>query len=465
VRVIRSSLVGLVVGSVILLSALLAVGYLRGQSKYPDPVTLAAATPYRNTFFDPDPNHPWNQLYGMLFIRPAWNGKLYGQDEMDPLYWSSSRYLLEGPLYQKALTFLDGFIQSDSAQLIKDPLKRALLQRMLWAVFDRWSAFYPFDRRDGTFDSERRQLQVRLVKIMRSVALSNEEIDTLPNNYSREITEKTYPPAFDPNHVDRPFLPAAFFSHTDWVELGTDRDELVAPVHVKEVSGRSNFHVFISLPSGRNDTLAYLKLLNSFQPHWVYDQDKSGPFVDRNRKGPPWTNAEVPQVPLFTKFALVRTANLINDKGELHRSPLMESVQIRVVRTILPNHSSGGEQSFLFFALDQKKLMQGEGGLTAMGKDDLGFDMVLENGRDDPLQKRDERNPDPVYHGEFALATSCFGCHSAPGIFSMNSYIQFFQERRTLEPPVLQEGSSWSLGWKPQQYNWGLLQAYWFTQK
>jgi len=470
VRVFRSSLVGLVVGVAILLAVLLVAGYLRGQNKYPDPVALAAATPYQNTFFDPDPNHPWNQLYGMLFIRPAWNGKLYGQDEMDPLYWGTTRYLLDGPLHQKALAALDLFIQSGSAQRIKDPLKRALLQRMLWAVFDRWSHrfFDPYDRdaiarENTTFASEHRELQIRLVKIMRSVALTDEEIDALPNNYNRESAAKAYPPAFDPTHVDQPFLPATFFSRADWVELGTDRYEQVAPVHVKAVSGRSDFHVLISLPSGRSDTLAYLKRLHDFQPHWVYDQSKAGNFFDRGGEGPPWTNADVPQVPPFTKFALVRTANLINNKGEIRNSPLMESVQIRVIRTILPNHSSGGEQSFFLFTLDQRKLLQGEGGLVARGKDDLGFDLVLEYGQD-PLQKHSERSRDPVYHGEFSRVSSCFSCHSAPGIFSMNSYIQFFQDRRTLVPPTLQEGTSESLEWKQEQYNWGLLQAYWFTQ-
>jgi hypothetical protein len=58
----------------------------------------------------------------------------------------------------------------------------------------------------------------------------------------------------------------------------------------------------------------------------------------------------------------------------------------------------------------------------------------------------------------------CASCHSAPGIASMNSYRQFFQEERTLQPPELVEGSSPSSNWKQNQYDWGLLQAYWFLQ-
>src|SRR5271154_2504084 len=121
-RMTRIPKITVPVGAALFLSVLLSAGLLQGEDKYPEPATLAAATPYKNTFFDPDPSHPWNQLYGLLFIRPAWDGKLYGLDEMDPLYWNSSRYLLEEPLHHKALAALDQFIQSDSAHLIKDPL-------------------------------------------------------------------------------------------------------------------------------------------------------------------------------------------------------------------------------------------------------------------------------------------------------------------------------------------------------
>jgi hypothetical protein len=445
--------------------------FLRGESVPVNSVPQVLAAPYKNTFFDPDPNHPWNQLYGMLFIRPGWNGKLYGLDEMDPLYWDSSRYLLEAPLHQKAVSVLDGFIQSDAARLIKNPLKRALLQHMLWALFDDW-ATHSIDSASGQdqsiFDAERRELQIRLVKIMKSVALTDDEIKALPNNYNLEVAAKSYATDFDPSHGEQPFLPDAFFANKDWVSLNSTNYDLLAPVHVQNVAGRSAFHVLISLPTGRADTLAYLKKLHDFQPHWIYDWSKVELVIEpfEMKSEPPWANPELPQVPPLTKFALVRTANLINGEGELRSSPLTESIQIRVILTIRPHHSSGGGQSFNMFTLDQTKLMEGKGGLFAKGKSDVGFDMVFAGGRDF-LQKRDERNENPEFHGESARMTSCQNCHSAPGIFSMNSYIQFFQANRTLQPPDLHEGddAAWSSEtWKTKQYTWGLLHAYWFEQ-
>jgi hypothetical protein len=453
-------------GTALLLPAMLLL-VLKGENPSTVSAPQTSDTPYKNTFFDPDPNHPWNQLYGMLFIRPGRDGKLYGLNEMDPLYWDSSRYLLEKPLHQRALNILDNFIQSDAAHLIKNPLKRALLQHMLWALFDAWathSTDSSFGQDSNMFDLERQELQIRLVKIMKSVALTDDEIKALPDNYILEVAEKLYPVAFDPDHDERPFLPDAFFQSKEWVSLNSTNYASLAPVHVQNVSGRSAFHVLISLPTGRNDTVAYLKKLHDFQPHWIYDWSKmelvSEPFVMKSE--PPWANPQLPQVPLLTKFALVRTSNLINANGELKSSPLTESIQMRVIRTIRANHSSGGEQSFIMFMLDQSKLMAGKGGLVAKSKSDQSFDMVFAGGRDF-LQKNTGRNE----NGESARMISCQSCHSAPGIFSMDSYIQFFQEKRTLQPPDLHEGddAAWeSATWKNNQYTWGLLHAYWFEQ-
>ena len=89
--------------------------------------------------YDSDPAHPWNRLHSALFVRTTVTGKSYGQDELDPLLWSYSKYLLLGERHKKILAILDEFISSKSDTLIKDPLKRAVLQRDLWSIFD-WLA-------------------------------------------------------------------------------------------------------------------------------------------------------------------------------------------------------------------------------------------------------------------------------------------------------------------------------------
>src|SRR5215471_15428704 len=89
--------------------------------------------------YDEDPGHLWNQLNEALFVRTAPDGKRFGRDELDILYWPTTKNLLFEPSHQKAFAALDEFIDKHGEKLIRDPLKRALLQRDLWELFD-WSA-------------------------------------------------------------------------------------------------------------------------------------------------------------------------------------------------------------------------------------------------------------------------------------------------------------------------------------
>ena len=68
---------------------------------------------------------------------------------------------------------------------MQHPLKRALLQRDLWTLFDwaadpDWSNLGEKDR----FVDERRELQVRLGRVIPRLALSAKEIEQLPDNFN-----------------------------------------------------------------------------------------------------------------------------------------------------------------------------------------------------------------------------------------------------------------------------------------
>src|SRR6266487_4312492 len=64
------------------------------------PLTEDASESKGWTLYDSDPDHIWNRLYRALYQRVARNGKEYGYDELDPILWSTSRYLLTGQSYQ-----------------------------------------------------------------------------------------------------------------------------------------------------------------------------------------------------------------------------------------------------------------------------------------------------------------------------------------------------------------------------
>src|SRR5476649_158089 len=88
----------------------------------------------KNTIYDSDTNHLWNRLNETLFERTAQDGKKYGLDELDILYWFRTTNLLAGTSHQQAISVLDEFISTHGEKLIRDPLKRVLLQNDLWQL-------------------------------------------------------------------------------------------------------------------------------------------------------------------------------------------------------------------------------------------------------------------------------------------------------------------------------------------
>lgn len=146
----------------------------------------ADVPPDGNTIYDSNPKHLWNRLNETLFIRTAQDGKKYGVDELDILYWSRTKNLLVEPSHQQALAVLDEFIDTRGEKLIRDPLKRALLQRDLWELFD-WSA-KPFRNSDDARAC--RELQSRFVLLIRRLALTTNEIALLPDNYAQAEKNK-----------------------------------------------------------------------------------------------------------------------------------------------------------------------------------------------------------------------------------------------------------------------------------
>src|SRR5215813_7056374 len=130
-----------------------------------------------HAIYDSNSDHLWNRLHRALYVRTARNGEEYGHDELDPLLWAETKHLLVDPSHQQAIKLLDEFLSVNGAALITDPLKRAMLQRDLWAIF-YWSADTP-----PTYQREAEALQSKLALVIRSIALSREQIQALPDNY------------------------------------------------------------------------------------------------------------------------------------------------------------------------------------------------------------------------------------------------------------------------------------------
>ena len=403
--------------------------------------------------YDPDPNHLCNRLYRALYQRVARNGREYGYDELDPILWRTSKYLLAGQSYQKASTLLDEFLSTHAEKTINDPLKRVIFQRDLWAIFD-WTTEVQIN------SPEKLNLQIKLAEVMKRLALSRVEILSLPDAYKDAASSKEFAAIYDLNKRERPFLPPDLFDpQGPWVKLSGRGNVPIAMTHVNELSGRSVFMVFILLPGGKEATLKYLEKLSEFSKPWIPDQD------DPHRLLP---NPDLPQFPVGTQLAMVRMMALIDKEGNFQPTRLIEDVQVRIHRAI-PSDDPEGLQTdrnpartaldVYEFKLSRVKLFaQESGGLQPVAKEDTEFPLFMSHDIDIFDASTEEFS---VEHELRVPLKSCSSCHFRPGVHSMLS-----RGRGEIIPSSdANHETNAAKSWKGMQYNWGLLQGIWFTNQ
>ena len=434
-------------------------------------ITLKAGdTPDANTIYDSDMNHLWNRVNETLFERTAQDGKKYGLDELDILYWNRTTNLLAEVSHQRAISVLDEFINKHGEKLIRDPLKRALLQRDLWELFD-WTAL-PWP--NAPYAPERKELQKRLVAVIRRLALTTNEIAKLPDNYSMQAeTEKL------------PDLPQGLFeTNGNWVNLAPDPNgnEEIAPMHDHSSHGHSAFLVMLRLPGGRQAAISYLDQLHSFEHFWVY-QTNADSFAATNSPREFLTvNTNLPEFPTNTEWAIVRRMFVIDTDGNIQPTRIIESIQLRRYLAIMPStfmmvtNSSGGissefipPQKFYEFQMDRSR----NSGLREIAKDEKDFLFVHFMGMGiDPFEwkSNEPQVPDSsTFKG--TVLESCRTCHSAPGIYSINVYAGLFAGlfHHSIDPHQLfnldtKRETDAAIDWKREQYSWGLLQGLWHQE-
>jgi hypothetical protein len=441
-----------------ILAVILSVAVILPLAWFPGPVhdnALRAADPSgpsKVAVYDADPGHLWNRLYAALYMRTTDDGQSYGQDDLDPFLWPSSTYLLTEPRHGQILALLNEFLDKRGDNLIAQPLKRAFFQNDLWAIFD-WLADPDAEHveKKARFIAERQALRNRLAPIIRRLALSNEQIETLPDTYRVALASGAYPARQNPAHTEKAFLPRDLFDgHGPWVHFqnGDGKPHPFAKptalTHVHFAGGRSTFFVFMNLPGGRQTTLDYMQKVNAFPA-------TSGP------QGRLLTSSSgALPAPSGTQFAIVRQMMLIDDKGKMRPTRLIESVQIRVVRGNMEK-----ESDFYEFTQHRKELFDGKG-LRAVKSDEVTipvFNVRDEDVLDLPRSVRQKREAAVKGEGRVTenLRIGCTSCHTQSGIASVSS---FFHDR----PPGLTASERGPevervIRWKGEKFNWGLLQG------
>jgi hypothetical protein len=404
------------------------IGKLKSEEPFPT-VPVQVYKPYPTSgsidwgIYDSDPEHLWNRVFRQFYRRVATNEKEYGMDELDPLLWFDTTYLLTGTSHQQAIQILDEFLTTNAETLVRDPLKRAIFQRDMWAVFD-WLAF-----ESETHPSQRIVLETRLAKIIKRVALTEEEILSLPDNYTSAVQSKNFPTDFQADQPQAAFLPIDLFEpDSAWIPMGREGGP-IAMSHTEGFPffGRSVFLVFVRSPYGRNATLDFIQSLNS-EPQSV--------------------------LTVGLDVALVRRMLLINNQGTLILSPMIETVQIRHFNP---------EQIFHEFELSRSRLLEGSAGGRHLNEE--LFLLFFSHG--DVFEIRD------IPELQAAIPEICKACHlnypPLPNYGNTQSIISVSRsnfsvpnnERPILIPTSWENETEVVVEWKHNHNTWQVLETYW----
>jgi len=402
-----------------------------------------------------DPNHVWNRLFRLFYVRHARDGRQYGGEELDPYLWWQTGYLLSGSSHDEALKLLDEFLGQHSERSVADPLKRALFQRDLLAIYD-WLSLSFSEQSQGRSD-----LQKRVAEIIRRLALSEDQVRKLPDNYEDAVRAHVFLTTYDTADPQRPFLPSDLFDPKgQWVCLGEEHGRPVASDHLEFFGGRSIFLVFFQVPGGRAKTLEYLAQLRDIPKTWGANPDLLPYLRDGQADAAglvPYP--EPPEFPIGTRMALVRQIVLIDNDGNPMRTNLTESVQMRVYRAIHFDLGGTGthSQDFFEFRMSREGLLSGQaGGLRAVAPREKEFPFFRAHGND--MFESEGEKPESW---EGVVLLSCSGCHEFAGMHSFISYSRHRFGAGIGTPPKLIESNpdreaAVQIGWIVQHHKLAL---------
>lgn len=304
---------------------------------------------------------PYEVLTDVLMTRIGRDGKSYAQDETSPAIFAWSEFPFDDRTFKKFDAAMDALaaLPQEKIEAYSD-VQRALLQRHLWEVFDTtfnwdwwkgdwyWGGrkYFPKSHMD-----RRKASQPKIASLIRKLALTKEQIRSLPDTLSATRKSGGFATAHDPEDRFQPFLPADLYSpkKSSFVCLGEDQHPIPASTHTGKLHARSMFLQFMRLPGGRTETLEYL------------ERAKTKPE----------------QFPVGTQFVLIEQPFLISQEGELVLSPMVVSVQLRAYLDVENrSHFSEGKvtQCVSEFVMQPRELIKGNAVMRAMSPDNFRYE-------------------------------------------------------------------------------------------
>ncbi|HVC98873.1 MAG TPA: hypothetical protein VND64_34730 [Pirellulales bacterium] len=370
--------------------------------------------------FDADPRHLWNRLFAAVTIRPRLLpsrrdgppvARIEGGDRIEFFGWGGTTYWDESANVARLEGLLDQFLGQEGEKLSTDPLKRVLLQRDLWTLFD-----FLMNRhiaRLGDFETRHRRNDLcrKLACAIKVLALPADVLGGLPDNYALAIQSGCFAAThdFDPK---RDYLPPSLLSGSDeWQELdffqarrSEDVERRYVFLHMRAFQGRSYFRVFCRFPKGRPEFDNYLRELDAKGIDWRASAQHGSIML----------NPDAPELPAGTEVALVQFLIALDTNLQLVPTLLVESVRLLIFKgadgSADPDTNLGNGVNAAKYTL-KRRLALADGGMRHGGlhrePDDLPVYRVLfenEAARDWGSRGR-----------YFKLTADCRSCHSGAG--------------------------------------------------
>jgi hypothetical protein len=370
--------------------------------------------------FDADPQHLWNRLFAAVTIRPSLLpsvkggppvARIEGGDRIEFFGWGGTTYWDEPANVAPLEGLLDQFLGQGGEKLSADPLKRVLLQRDLWTLFDFLMIRHIGRRGDFETRHRRHELCRRLARAIQALALPAETLARLPDNYALAVQSGRFAAThdFDPK---RDYLPPRLLSAADeWQELdfyrarrSEDVERRYVFLHMRAFQGRSYFRVFCRFPKGRSQFENYLRELDAKGIDWRASAQHGSIAL----------NADAPELPAGTEVALLQFLIALDTNLQPVPTSMVESVRLLIFKSTDGNtdpetNMKNGVNAAKYTL--KRRLALAEGGMQHGGlhrePDDLPVYRVLfenEEARDWGSRGR-----------YFPLTADCRSCHSGSG--------------------------------------------------
>jgi hypothetical protein len=394
-------------------------GDLAGSLRTPGPLPV----------YDADPQHLWNRLFSALYIREsriASTGggpvipRIEGGDYIDFLAWGRTEYWSSEEMARRLHSLLDEFLNDGGADLCRDPLKRVILLRDLWAAYDFLTDQNM--RRFGPLETRQRRtaLCAKLARSMQRLALSANEIRKLPDTYAAAIQSGQFAERQDFS-LNNNFLPPGLLTDpAQWAELDfyqpdlhEDLSDRFITLHARAYRGRSYFRIFCRFPGGRTALAEYLQQLEQRGIDWR--QAAQNGFI--------LLKDDAPQIPLGTEVALVQFLMTLDDELKPAPTRIVESIRHRTYRNVdgtdAPETNTGVGMHIQEYTLKRQLLFSNRCGGLQREPDATPLYRVIFLAPDAPDWGPEGRKP---------LFQQCADCHMSPsanrlGIHSLPSFV------------------------------------------